>query len=102
MTISVAEAREWAASVHDGAGHDDMARAIRSGGGDDFFEVKVALLARSAMLQQVTRYKIALGVYADDSFWDAEIPEASLAFHDGGEVARAALAGLDLQDLLRE
>lgn len=102
MTITVAEAREWAAAIHHDAGRGDMVRMIRSGLGDDFPEVKVALLARTAMLREVARYRIALGVYADDGFWDADVPEASLAFHDGGEIAKAALAGLDLQDLLRE
>jgi hypothetical protein len=102
VTISITEAREWAASVHDDGGSKNVAAIIRSGRGDDFSEVKVALLARTAMLQQITRYRIALDVYADEGFWNAEIPEASLAFHDIGEVARAALAGLDLQDLLRE
>jgi hypothetical protein len=48
------------------------------------------------------RYRRALNHYADAGFWNAELPEATLALHDSGETARLALAGRELFDMHRD
>lgn len=96
------EARGVAADYLELRGLAAAARTVRAGGGDDFPEVEIAVLAQRALMARIDRYQRALGNYADDSFWDGEIEEATLAFHDRGEIARAALAGRDGFDLHRD
>lgn len=102
MTALLAEARALAAGYHEAHGRDDQARMIRAGGGDDFPEVQVALLAARAARPRIDLYRRALDNYADNGFWAGEFPEAALAFHDAGEIARAALAGREMYELHRD
>jgi hypothetical protein len=92
----IEEARRIAAGLLERGGRAGDARLVAAGAADDFGEVRVALAAlqrghaRSALLER------ALRCYADPTFWDDEMPEASLAFHDRGAIARSALAGREL------
>lgn len=96
------QARDLAATVLLDQGKNVDAGIIRQGGGDDFPEVRLALALYRASRAQLQRYEHALRTYADASFWDAAIPEATLAYHDQGTVARAALDGKDLFQLHRD
>jgi hypothetical protein len=100
--LPIAEARSIAAAYLADRGLDSQAGIVRAGGGDDFPEVEVALLAIRSMLQRLDRYGRALNVYADADFWDGEFPDAALAFHDHGMVARAVLAGRELFEIHRD
>lgn len=96
------EARRAAAAYLLNVGRSDDARVVNSGGGDDFVEVRVALQAMGATMERLRRLERALGCYADQTFWDGDVPEASLAFHDEGEIARSALNGKELYALHRD
>lgn len=98
----IERARMIAASFLDARGQQHDAQAIRTGGGDDFAEVQIALSAVRDMLDRTTRLEAALATYADPGFWDPLLPEAALAFHDNGEIARAALAGKELFAIHRD
>ena len=102
MRTSLLEARRAAAAYLVSVGRSDDARVVSNGGGDDFLEVRVALQAIGATVEQVGRLERALACYADQTFWDGDIPEASLAFHDGGDIARSALNGKELYALHRD
>ncbi len=90
------EARRVAAAYFREAGRDDIERAILAGQGDDFPEVQVALLALRDLGAKLERFERALNAYADKDFWGDGNCYAALAFHDQGEIARAALAGNDI------
>ncbi len=96
------QARELAARLLAARGQEVDAGIVRHGGGDDFPEVRLALALQKANRAQLQRYERALRTYADASFWDADIPEATLAYYDQGAVARAALDGRDLFELHRD
>ena len=51
---------------------------------------------------ELGRYERALRSYADPGFWEAEIVEATPAYHDQGLIARAALDGRELFELHRD
>lgn len=102
MTSALDQARSIAATYLESGGHGAQACVVRTGGGDDFIEVKIALLALLAVRGEQQRYRQALANYADAEFWEAELPEATLAFHDRGEIARLAIAGRDLLDPHRD
>ena len=102
MRMSLLEARRAAAAYLIRAGHSDDARVVSNGGGDDYVEVRVALQAVGAAAERIGCLERALACYADQSFWDADTPEASLAFHDEGEIARSALNGKELYALHRD
>lgn len=80
MRTSLLEARRAAAAYLVSVGRSDDARVVSNGGGDDFLEVRVALQAVKATVEQVGLLERALACYADQAFWDGDIPEASLAF----------------------
>jgi hypothetical protein len=102
MRTSISEARLIAAAYLDSAGRRDGARAVSDGKGDDYTQARVARQAMSAAAERIGCLERALGCYADRTFWEAEFPEASLAFHDGGEIARSALNGKELYALHRD
>ncbi len=89
----IEEARRVAAGVLERGGRADEARLVETGAADDFGEVRVALAALQRGHARLTLLERALRCYADPTFWDDEMPEASLAFHDHGTIARSALAG---------
>ena len=92
----LADARRIAAAHFHEVGRDDIERAVLAGQGDDFPEVQVALLAIRDLGTKLERFKRALDAYADRDFWGDGDCYAALAFHDQGEIARAALAGNDI------
>ena len=96
MTNLLKEARRAAAASLERVGRQADAAIIVTGGGDDFAEVQSALLALSALSAKVGRLERALRCYADETFWEADLHAESLAGHDGGEIARAALAGKEM------
>jgi hypothetical protein len=96
------KARRLAAELLTQRGQEADACIVQQGGGDDFPEVRLALALQQALAPQLQRYERALQTYADIAFWDAEIAEATLAFHDQGAVARAALDGKELFALHRD
>lgn len=98
----VTQARAAAAAFFQKRGDADRAAMVYSGAGDDFPEVQLALLAQSEMQIVLTTYRRALSVYADPEFWTGDIYEATMSFHDQGETARFALAGLDLFNTHRD
>lgn len=100
--IAIEAARQFAADLLVEQGKRSDAAIVRNGGGDDFAEVRLALLIRKAVEADVRRYARALDAYADADFWDAECPEASLAYHDRGAIARSALEGRELFQLHRD
>ena len=61
--------------------------------GDDFPEMRLATYLLGRSNAERDRLASALRCYADTSFWETDIPEATLAFYDRGEVARLALLG---------
>lgn len=96
MKPFIPSARDIAADALEALGRSGDAAIIRAGGGDDFPEVRAALAALSATQGRLVLLERALDHYADAAFWEAEIPEAALAYYDQGEIARGALAGKDL------
>ncbi|OAN66740.1 hypothetical protein A7X12_10730 [Sphingomonas sp. TDK1] len=88
-------ARQAAAAVLAETGRAAEADMVVRGQGDDFLEVRTALLAVQRAGSRVALLERALHCYADPDFWDAEPCEAMLAYHDRGDVARAALRGRD-------
>jgi len=102
MQSLLPEARRSAALYLVTTGRADDARAVRDGKGDDYVEVRVALHALAETIVRVGRIERALACYADQAFWDADCAEASLAYHDQGEIARSALAGKELYALHRD
>lgn len=102
MRIDLKEARRIAAEHLAEAGRSGDAHAVLGGGGDDFAEVLVALRAIGVPTAHAERLGRALAVYADAEFWEGSCAEASLAFHDGGAIARAAIAGRDLHEFHRD
>lgn len=97
-----AEARVAAAAWLASTGRLHDAAIVEAGGGDDFPEVRLAAFLLGRSTGDRTRLESALRCYADPEFWDADIPEATLAFYDQGEIARLALAGADLVAPYRE
>lgn len=95
-TDHVAAARRAAADVLERSGRHLDSGIVRRGGGDDFAEVQAALKAVSAASAQVARLERALRCYADETFWEAVAHGDSLAAHDAGEIARAALSGKEM------
>ena len=89
------EARELAASVLAALGRTRDAMIVRSGGGDDFPEVRVETIALKTTDERTQLLERALRYYADADPLKAEVVEGALAFLDRGEVARLALAGKD-------
>lgn len=96
------EARSAAAAYLAARARDDDARLVKDGRGDDFPEVGAALAAIATMSTKLECYRRALVSYADPDFWDAEVPQASLAYYDAGEIARNALVGRELFALHRD
>lgn len=87
------QARQIAASYLQESQRGFEADVVLRGGGDDFQEVQVAVRALAATASRLDLLERALHCYADEAFWDGEIAEATLSFHDQGDVARAALDG---------
>lgn len=102
MRIYLEEARRIAAEHLAAAGRGHDARAVLGGGADDFDEVLLALRALGAATARAERLGRALAVYAEAEFWEGSCAEASLAFHDGGAIARDAIAGRDLHEFHRD
>ncbi len=100
--MEIRTARTLAASYLAANGRADQADIILRGGGDDFPEVQLAVQLWRMAGGELRRYRQALLAYADGAFWDGDCPEASLAFHDRGDVARGALAGKELFQLHRD
>lgn len=97
MTLDAIElARQIAASLLAADGRLADARIVTAGGGDDFTETRLAMQITRTAANHAARLERALRCYADATFWDADCPEASLAFHDQGEIARSALMGREL------
>jgi hypothetical protein len=95
MKPTILQARAFAADTLEGLGRRGDAAIIRSGGGDDFPEMGIALSVLNAAQERMRLLERALACYADMDFWEAEVTEGALAFYDRGEVARSALAGKD-------
>ncbi len=87
------EARQVAAGFLDRNGRARDARLVEAGAADDFGEVRMALAVLSRNAGRLTLLERALRCYADPTFWDEDVAEASLAWHDKGAIARSALAG---------
>jgi len=102
MRSLIPDARRIAASYLNSTGRPADARTVLSGSGDDYVEVRVALQTLSEIAARMSRAERALACYADETFWEADCAEASLAFHDHGEIARSALAGKELYALHRD
>jgi hypothetical protein len=96
MVGTMDRARRIASELLVAKGRVNDARIVASGGGDDFAEVQIARSITEAAFANVARLERALRCYADPTFWEAECPETSLAFHDAGEIARSALVGKEL------
>lgn len=97
MTLdALKSARQIAASLLAADGRLTDARIVAAGEGDDFNEVRLAMRITKTAANHAARLERALRCYADATFWDADCPEASLAFHDQGEIARSALIGREL------
>lgn len=89
-------AREIAGTVMEARGRGEDAKVIRSGGGDDFAEVAIALAAIGSTRELLGRLDRAVRYYADPELWDEEGTGFSLAYYDQGLVARATLSGKDI------
>jgi hypothetical protein len=100
--MDIRRAREAAADYLAAQGKAVDADIVRKGGGDDFPEVAIAIALLRQDEDERGRYQRALQSYADPGFWDAEIVEATLAYHDQGIIARAALDGLELFEVHRD
>lgn len=88
----LAVARECAAAHLAETGYAQEATIVRSGQGDDFAEVRMAL-----KLMESGRFKIwrqALETYADAGFWDEAAIGGASSDADRGTLARQALAGI--------
>lgn len=96
MAGAIEQARRIASDLLAADGRAADAGIVAGGGGDDFVEVQMARRMIEATSAHAARLERALRCYADLSFWDAECMEASLAFHDQGEIARSALVGKEL------
>jgi len=90
------EARQLAAAHFQDAGREDLARMVVAGQGDDLPELTIALRAMHDLMPAIERFERALAAYADGDFWGDGEWYSTLAFHDQGKVARAALAGEDI------
>lgn len=90
-SIDVVRQAAWAVLTQKGRFHD--ADIVARGKGDDFLEVRTALLAVERANRRIALLERALRCYADPDFWEGEPCEATLAYHDRGETARAALEG---------
>lgn len=64
---------------------------VLAGAGDDFPEVLAAIALIETQVSRSARHEAALKAYADDDFWDDDLPGGSLASHDRGEMARNVL-----------
>ncbi|PVX28801.1 hypothetical protein [Sphingomonas pokkalii] len=95
LRSQIEAARQAAATVLAAMGRAAEAEMVVRGQGDDFLEVRTALLAVQRASSRVALLERALHCYADPDFWEAEPCEAMLAYHDRGDVARAALRGRD-------
>ncbi|WP_019834376.1 hypothetical protein [Sphingomonas sp. PR090111-T3T-6A] len=100
--MDIRKARKAAASYLAAQGKAVDAEIVRKGGGDDFPEVAIAVALLRQDGDELGRYERALRSYADPGFWDAEIAEAALAYHDQGLIARAALDGRELFAMHRD
>jgi len=89
----IGQARAFAAAFLDGMQRQDLAAMVRAGDGDDFPEVLSATALLQGLVANIAHHEEALRIYADDSFWDDELPGGSLASHDKGQMARNVLAG---------
>lgn len=87
------EAREIAGELFAAASRPDLAALVRNGDGDDFTEVMVLARILQKRVDRSAQQDQALHLYADESFWDDQLPGGSLALHDRGEIARNVLAG---------
>jgi hypothetical protein len=87
------EAREIAGELFAAASRPDLAAQARRGDGDDFTEVTVLAGMLQRRADWAAQQEQALRWYADESFWDDQLPGGSLALHDRGEIARNVLAG---------
>lgn len=87
------EAREIAGELFAAASRSDLAALARRGDGDDFTEVAVLAAILQKRADRAAQQEQALRWYADESFWDDQLPGGSLALHDRGEIARNVLAG---------
>lgn len=81
------------ADVYDAINRPDLSAMIRSGGAEDFPEIRAAATLLEQDAGRVGGYESALRQYADPGFWDDMTPGGMLALHDGGEMARNVLAG---------
>lgn len=93
MSKAIENARRIAAEFLTASGRRADAHVVIQSGGDDFAEVQLALLTLGQFGERTAILERALQCYADPTFWNGDQPEASLAFHDQGEIAQAALAG---------
>jgi hypothetical protein len=100
--MGIRQAREAAADYLAARGLTSDAAIVRQGGGDDFPEVAIALALLRGQEGERGRYERALRTYADPDFWEADIAEATLAYHDRGLIARAALTGRELFEIHRD
>jgi len=96
MSPVLGDARAVAAAFLESHGQEPLGAAVRAGGGDDFPEMKIALAALRMHQRELERLRTALACYAEPDFWEANVSEATLAYHDHGTIARDALAGRDL------
>jgi hypothetical protein len=85
--------RQAARAVLTEMGRFSEAEVVALGKGDDFLEVRTALLAVERTGRRVALLERALRCYADPDFWEGEPCEATLAYHDRGDIAREALQG---------
>jgi hypothetical protein len=100
--MDMRKARMAAAAYLAARGKTMDAAIVREGGGDDFPEVAIAAALLRQGGDELGRYERALRSYADPGFWEAEIVEATPAYHDQGLIARAALDGRELFELHRD
>lgn len=91
--VALKEAREIAGELFAAASRPDLAALARMGDGDDFTEVAVLAAILEKRADRTAQQEQALRWYADESFWDDQLPGGSLALHDRGEIARNVLAG---------
>lgn len=102
MRSLLPDARRIAALYLTSTNRPNDARTVLAGNGDDYAEVRIAFQALSETSVRLGRAERALASYADETFWEGDCAEASLAFYDQGEIARSALAGKELYALHRD
>lgn len=90
-SLAVVRQAAWAVLTQKGRFSD--AEVVAVGKGDDFLEVRTALLAVERVSRRAALLERALQCYADPDFWEGEPCEAMLAYRDCGEIAREALQG---------